>query len=194
MANGDIAPTDVPLLRGLFGVLQTGAAAGRDTSSIWQSLRQAAGSWQFQAQGVPQPYDPAAVEEAGRSILSARGIRGDTVSTFRGVAGSWLGAKQALATLGRDQQITAGHIFVPPWSTTASAATPSRYRIRTQWQITPAGGEAFTQWKADEVTGPLTTLNDALSQAEPTANTTSGQQILSGGEPPVLIDYELEQI
>lgn len=194
MAPGEIAATDVPLLRGLFGVLQTGAAQHLDTATIWQNLRTAAGTWQFQAQGQPQPYDPAAVESAGRQILSAQGIRGDTVSTFRGVAGQWLAAQQHLAGIGSSAQITRQDIFTPPWSQTASDAVPSRYRIRTQWQITPAAGESFTTWKSDELTGPLTTLPDALSEAEPSANTQSGQQILSGGEPPVLTGYEIEQV
>jgi hypothetical protein len=194
VAGASPAPTDVPLLRGLFGVLQAGAQQRQSTAEIWQGLRQAAGTWQFQAQGVQQPYDPAAVEEAGRAILSAQGIRGDTVSTFRGVAGQWLGAKQQLAALGEGAQITASAIFVPPWATSASAAVPDRWRIRTQWQITPTIGESFSVWKSDELTGPLTTTADTLSEAEPAANTQSGQRILSGGEPPVLTDFEIEQI
>lgn len=194
MPAGQIEPTDVPLLRGLFGVLQTGAQQRLSTSDIWQNLRVAAGTWQFQAQGQAQPYDPAAVETAGRQILGAQGIRGDTVSTFRGVAGQWLAAKQRLAGIDGSQQITNREIFQPPWAITDNDAVPSRYRIRSQWQITPTTGESFTRWKADELTGPLTTLPDALSEAEPTANTESGQMILSGGEPPVLLDYEIEQI
>lgn len=194
MAGPAPLPTDSPLLRGLFGVFQSGAAVGASTSEVWQDLRTAAGSWQFQAQGIAQPFDPAAVTEAGRQILSAQGINAATVSTFRGVAGSWLSAANSLQRLEQNQQITARDVFTPPWSITAGENTPSRYRVRTQWQIEPAVGDVFTKWKADEVTGPLTTLADVLGQAEPTANTQSGQQILSGLFAPVLLSYEIEQI
>lgn len=194
MAEQQPAPTDVPLLRGLFGSLQAAAQANADTMTVWSTLRAAAASWQFQAQGVPQPYDESALQSAGRAILSSKGINAATVSTFRGVAGSWLGARQALHALEDGQQITANAVFTAPWSQTSSSAVPSRYRIRTQWQVTSADGEASSVWRADEVTGPLTTLADALSQVEPDANTQSGQQILSGGEPPVLVDYEIEQV
>lgn len=175
-------------------MLQSGAAAHAGTADIWSSLRTAAGTWQAQAQGLPQPYDPAALEQAGREILRAQGIDAAAVSSFRGVAGQWLGSKEALAKLEPGSQITGSEIFTPPWSRTASPLTPSRYRLRTQWQVTTSSGDVFTKWKADELSGPVTTIAGALAQAAPTANTTSGQQILSGGEPPVLLDYELEQI
>lgn len=194
MAEPQPAATDSPLLRGLFGVLQTGAQEHQSTADIWTSLRTAAGSWQFQAQGVAQPYDPAAVEAAGREILRAQGIDAAAVSTFRGVAGQWLGAKTSLANRDPAAQIVASDIFVAPWSTTAMSAAPSRYRIRTQWQVEPAAGDVFTKWKADEITGPITSLDDVLAQAAPDANTTSGQQILGGQTAPVLLDYEIEQI
>lgn len=194
MPPGEIQPTDVPLLRGLFGVLQTGAQQHLDTTSIWQSLRQAAGTWQFQAQGQPQPYDPAAVEQAGRQILSAQGIRGDTVSTFRGVAGQWLAAKERLAGHDGSQQITGREVFQPPWATTTESSTPSRYRIRSQWQVEPTVGDAFNVWKSDELTGPLTNTDDILAQALPPD--TGSPKVLTtlGDTPPTLVDYEVEQI
>lgn len=188
------AATDSPLLRGLFGVFQTGASEHRSTADIWSDLRQAAGTWQFQAQGVEQPYDPRELEAAGRSILSAQGINAATVSTFRGVAGSWLGSRESLAQRAPGEQVTASDIFTPPWSQTADASVPSRYRIRTNWQVEPAAGDVFTRWKADELDGPISDIDGVLAQAEPTPDTNSGRQLLSGGGPPTLIDYEIEQI
>lgn len=175
-------------------MLQTGAAGHQDTADIWASLRSTAASWQFQAQGLPQPYDPAALQDAGREILRAQGINAATVSTFRGVAGQWLGAKTSLANRDPSEQILASDIFTAPWATTASAATPSRYRIRTLWQVEPAAGDIFTKWKADEIDGPLTTLDDILANAAPTPDTESGRQILGGKTAPVLLDYELELV
>lgn len=194
MPDPGAAVTDNPLLRGLFGSFQAGAQARAQTEDIWTSLRTTAATWQFQAQGRPQPYDPAELEDAGRQILSAQGVNAATVSSFRGIAGQWLAAKTRLQGLDEGAQITSSAIFVPPWSTTASPAVPSRFRIRTQWQVTPTVGESFTRWKADELTGPLTTPAGALAQAAPTADTDSGRLLLSGGEPPVMTDFEIEQI
>lgn len=194
MADSPPPATDNPLLRGLFGVVQSGAQQRLSTADIWSSLRTAAGTWQFQAQGVAQPYDPAALEAAGRDILRAQGVGIQGVNQFRGLAGQWLGSKQALHAQGDDEQITAGSVFTPPWSATADASVPSRYRIRTQWQYEDADGELATRWKADELSGPLTTISDALENAEPTDDTTSGAMILSGNEPPVMLDYEIEEI
>lgn len=161
---------------------------------IWKDLRTNAGSWQFAAQGVAQPWDPTELESAGRAILSAQGVNGATVSTFRGIAGSWLGSKQNLHALGEQEQITGNAVFTAPWARTADASVPSRYRLRTQWQIEPAAGDVFTTWKADEIDGPLTSLVDLLGQAEPTPKTDSGKLLLSGGGPPLLLDFELEQV
>lgn len=178
----------------MFGALQTGAAERASTGDIWSSLRQTAGSWLYAAQGQPAPSDDRVLEEVGRQVLSTQGVDAASVSAFRGIAGSWLGAKQALHALDLGQQVTAGEIFRPPWSATANALTPSRYRIRTQWQYESAAGDILTGWKSDELTAPLTTKGDALTQALPTPNTQSGAAILSGGSEPILLDYEIEQI
>lgn len=194
MAEEQGSNTDNPLLRGLFGVLQAGVQQHLDTASIWQSLRQAAGTWQFQAQGEQQPYDPVALEQAGREILSAQGINGATVSSFRGVSGQWLAAKQRLAGLDGSQQITSREVFTPPWSRTDSPVTPSRYRIRTQWQITPSAGDVYTVWKSDEVTAPLTNVDDALSSV--LAPTTGSPKVITslGDTLPERVDYAIEQV
>jgi hypothetical protein len=183
-----------PLLRGLFGVLQSGAAEGRGTAQIWQDLRTAAGTWQFQAQGLPQPYDPAAVTEAGRAILSAQGINGATVSSFRGVAGQWLGAKQRVTGADLTANVTAQDVFRPPWAMTTNPAVPDRFRIRTQWQFDTGDGGTATAWKTDEITAPLTTIGDALSQASLAPPTQSAPANALAAQPPVLTDYEIEQV
>jgi len=174
--------------------MQSAAAAHQDTTSIWQGLRQLTGEWTLKAQGATQPYDPGAVDAAGRAALSSQGIRGDTVSTFRGVAGQWLGAKQALAQLGENAQVTSKEIFQPPWAITNNPGVPSRYRIRTQWQIESAAGDVFTRWKSDEITAPLTTAGDALAQATAAGQGTAGHGVTLGSTAPVLLDYEIEQI
>lgn len=183
-----------PLLRGLFGVLQSGAEQGVGTAQIWSDLRSAAGTWQAQAQGLPQPYDPEAVDTAGRAILSAQGINGATVSSFRGIAGQWLGAKQRLQATAQDQQIEASSIFQAPWARTTGDESPSRYRLQSQWQITAPSGEQYTINRADEVDGPLTTIDDLLTNVQPKADTQSGRAFLTSSTPPELADFYLEQI
>lgn len=182
------------LLRGLFGAFQTGAQARAPTEDIWSNLRQDAGAWLFSVQGRPQPWDPAELTEAGTRILSSQGVNAADVSRFRGIAGSWLGAKQALHALGENDQITDNAIFTSPWARTATGNVPSRYRVSTQWQFQNAAGDIETGWRSDELTGPLTTLSDALSQAEPQANTESGRAMLASGEPPSLVDFQIEQL
>lgn len=194
MAEGPAPASDNPLLRGLFGVLQSGAAQGATTSQIWTDLRSAAATWQLQAQGAAQPYDPAELQSTGAAILSAQGINAATVSVFRGIAGQWLQAQQRLQGLDSQAQITSGSVFTPPWAQTANTAVPDRYRIRTQWQFESGSGAISTVWKSDELAGPLSTTADAIDEAAPSPSTQSGQQILSGTGAPTLLSFEIEQV
>lgn len=183
-----------PLLRGLFGVFQQGARLRQDTASIWEGLRVNAGSWLAAAQGLPKPWDPAALSEAGRGILSAQGVNGATVSTFRGIAGQWLQAKRNLHALDPDAQITASAIFRAPWARTTSNLVPSRYRLRTAWQVETSPGEFETAWKTDEFDEPLTSTSDLLARAAVLPTIDSPDKIKQSLSPPTLSDYELEQI
>ena len=183
-----------PLLSGLFGSFQAGAAGRQDTASIWQSLRQAAGSWQLQATGQLQQATADEIETAGRQVLSAQGVNAANVSTYRGIAGSWLAAKTRLQGLDQDQQITAREIFVPPWSTTANSPAPDRYRIRAQWELTTPEGEVLNKWGSYELTTPLTNLTDVLAQAQAQAGTVPTSDWPAGAVVTGINDYELEQI
>lgn len=194
MAEPQPAPTDVPLLKGAFGALQAAAQAHKDTSEVWQDLRSTVGSWALSTQGVRAPYDPAEADSLGRQILSAQGIRGDTVSTFRGVAGQWLGAKESLHAVEPTAQITGSEIFTPPWSTSSSPLVPSRYAFRTQWQFETGDGGVASVWRYDEVTAPLTTVNDLLAEVQSRPPPTSPPIWQLAAAPPVLTDYHLEQI
>ena len=183
-----------PLLSGLFGAFQAGAAQQLDTASIWQSLRQAAGSWQLQASGQLENATVNEIEAAGVNVLSSQGISAASVSTYRGIAGQWLAAKTRLQGLDMDAQTTAREIFVPPWSTTAGQNVPSRYRIRAQWEITTPDGTVLNQWGSYELTTPLTNLNDVLAQAQAQAGTIPNSDWPVGGVVTGIDDYELEQI
>lgn len=194
MADGPQGPFDSDLLRGLFGSFQAGAAGHAATADIWSDLRSNAASWLFAAQGRETPYDPAELQQVGKGILTAQGIDAATVSTWRGLAGQWLQAKENLAGREPGEQVLASDIFQPPWATTNDSSVPSRYRIRTQWQVEPAAGDVFTRWRTTEIEGEITDLDSLLAQGQPTPDTTSGRLILSGIGPPELLDYSVEQI
>jgi len=194
MAEPGAWPGRNALLSGLFGAFQAGAAQRLDTASIWQSLRQAAGSWQLQASGQLENATVDEIQAAGVNALSGQGVSAASVSTYRGIAGAWLAAKTRLQGLDMDQQITAREIFVPPWSTTAGAATPDRYRIRANWEITTPDGTVLNQWGSYELTTPLTNLNDILAQAQAQAGTIPNSDWPVGGVVTGINDYELEQI
>lgn len=187
-------PGWISVLRGAFGSFQAAAQERLGTSSVWSAVRQNVGSWSFAAQGVPQPWSPAELEETGTRILSEAGVSGANVSTFRGIAGQWLGAKTRLHQLGMDQQIEADHIFAPPWGQTVGSGVPAQYRIRTQWQLESATGDIFTRWKSDMLTTPLTTLGDAIDQAQAAGVSSAGHGVSLAGTEPVLLDYEIEQV
>lgn len=183
-----------PLLSGLFGAFQSGAAQRLSTSDIWSSLRQAAGTWQLQATGQLENATVDDIQAAGVNVLSASGVNAAGVSTYRGIAGAWLAAKNRLQGLDMDQQISAREIFVPPWATTTQAGVPDRYRIRANWEITTPDGTVLNQWGSYELTTPLTNLNDVLAQAQAQAGTIPNSDWPVGGVVTGIDDYELEQI
>lgn len=183
-----------PLLSGLFGSFQAGAAGRLSTSDIWQQLRQAAGTWQLQATGRLEGATQDEIRATGANVLSAQGVNAASVSAYRGVAGQWLAAKNRLQGLDQAQQITAREIFAPPWATTTGPETPSRYRIRAQWQITTPAGDVMNKWGAYELTAPLTNLTDVLAQAQAQAGTIPTSDWPAGAVVTGVNDYELEQI
>jgi hypothetical protein len=182
------------LLRGAFGSLQQSAAQNLDTASVWQNLRVTVGTWAYQSQGGGQLPTESELEEAGRQILSAQGVGAAQVSQMRGTAGAWLAAKQKLGALDEGEQVQASEIFTPPWAATEQTGVDPRYRVRVAWQITPEVGEAFTKWSSYELTDPLTSIEDVLAQAGAKAAGDRYIFLLSGGAPPEVGDYEIEQI
>jgi hypothetical protein len=183
-----------PLLSGLFGVLQTAATQRLSTEDVWSSLRQAAGSWAFQAAGGGPTPSIADLEALGTRILSEQGVGIQQVNSYRALAGTWRQAAANAQNLPADQQILAQDIFVPPWAKTTAAGVPSEYRVRVQWQVQPTVGEAFTTWGTYQLTSPLTTIADVLTQAQglvgkkPTSATPPGANITG------IVSYEIEQV
>ena len=183
-----------PLLSGLFGTFQESAQAGDDTSSVWSALRQAAGNWYYQSLGITPPSSEAELESTGASVLSEQGVSASNVSTYRGIAGTWAQAKENLMALNPADQIPGEAIFTPPWSTTADASVPDRYRIRVNWQWSPEGEEPTSQWATYELNGPLSSVNNAIGQSLQLAQGSDYWVALTNSSTPAANDFEIEQI
>ena len=183
-----------PLLSGLFGTFQEAAAAGADTASIWSSLRESAATWWYGTNGLPLPTSEAVLQSTGASLLHEQGVTIFNVNEYRSTAGAWAQAKANLAALNPADQITGEAIFTPPWATTAVSGVPDRYRIRVQWTWSPEGEAPVSQWSSYELTGPISSLNNALSQAQQLAQGSSYWATLTNTATPEATDYEIEQI
>jgi hypothetical protein len=187
-------PGASPLLSGLFGVLQSAAAQRTDTAGTWQALRQAAGSWAWQAAGKGELPDQATLEANGAEILRAQGVGIQQVNTYRAIANQWRTAHENLSSAGQGDQINAGQIFRPPWSQTASGPLPDRYRIKVQWEVTPQTGDPFSMWASYELDSPLTSLDDLLAQAGQVSARKPTSALPLGASITGVTDYDLEQI
>jgi hypothetical protein len=194
VASGPNFEGENSLASGLFGIFQSAASGGTDTATVWANLRSAAGTWAYQAGGGGEMPTEAELEESGRQILKDQGVTIQTVNTYRALAGQWQSAREALASADEGSQITASQIFTPPWANSDTDAVPSRYRVRVNWELTPAAGDVFTKWSSYELTSPLTSLDDILAQAEGKARDDKYLYLLSGGAAPSVSDYEIEQI
>ena len=194
MATPGDWPGSNALLSGLFGSLQQGAQGRLDTAGVWALLRRNAATWEFQASGESQPPSEDELQTRGAQILREQGVGIQEVNTYRAVAGQWLAAKQRLQGADGSQQVLAEQIFRPPWAQTTGGESDSRYRIRVNWQITPAAGDVFNKWSTYEVSTPITSIEDVLAHANAKMVQDKYLVLLSGGSPPDVSDFELEQI
>lgn len=194
MSPAPWSPYENPLLSGLFGVLQTAAAARADAASTWAALRQAAGTWAWQSRGLGELPDQTVLEANGADILHQQGVGIQEVNTYRQIANEWRTAHESLHELGEGDQVTAGQIFRPPWSQTATGPLPARYRLRVNWEVTPLEGDPFEMWASYELDSPLTSLDDLLAQAGQVSGRQPTSALPLGAEITGVTDYDLEQI
>ena len=142
---------------------------GRGAQNMWNAVKDAAASWAESVLSVTSATTPTALEiqTMGQRLIS--GITIQDMNRYVATAGEYIAAKANLQALQAGEQITGASIFTAPWATTAdNAAVPTRYRIRVLRDITVHGFTAIdrTEWATYELTGPLTTLADALDQAD----------------------------
>jgi len=167
MAFGDSGSAD-SVLRGLFGSLVNAAQYGRDASNMWGALRQGAYDYAESVLNVTSATAPSATEirAAANNMLGHVTIM--DMNRYVSLAGKFLAAKQNLFNAAPYSQITGNMIFDPPWATSSSnPAVPTRYRIRVNRTLTVHGFTTITrnEWATYELTGPLTSINDALNYA-----------------------------
>lgn len=194
MPIGTWGKDDTPLLSGLFGAFQAASRVGASTAELWQSLRVNAGVWVFQNSGGGDLPPIAELEATGKDLLHEQGVGIQQVNTYRSIAGEWKSAKEALQRSDGDQQITGQMIFQPPWAQTTTDAVPSRYRMRVEWTVDPGDGDEFHTWGTYEMSDPLTTVNDALDQAQTMVGKKPTSDIPLGAVVTGVNDYEMEQI
>ena len=156
------------VLRGLFGSLVSGAASGMGAANMWNSLREGAYSWAESVLSVTSPTPPteAEIQAAGQDLIGHVTIM--DMNRYVSLAHEYLTAKNNLQTLGLDNQIEGTAIFRPPWATSVgNPAVPERYRIRVLRSITVHGFTTIerNEWSTYEITSPLTSVQDALDQA-----------------------------
>lgn len=175
-------------------MLQTAAATRADTANTWAALRQAAGTWAWQSRGLGELPDQAVLEANGADILRQQGVGIREVNTYRQIANQWRTAHESLQATGRGDQLSAGQIFRPPWSQTATGPLPDRYRIRVNWEVTPQTGDPFGMWASYELDSPLTSLDDLLAQAGQVSGRRPTSALPLGAQITGVTDYDLEQV
>jgi hypothetical protein len=182
------------LLRGAFGSLQQSAINFQDTAAVWEGLRSYVGSWWYGAQGLEPPASASELQAKGAEILHQQGVGIQDVNTYRALAGEWRAAAQNLQGLEPGQQVTANSIFRPPWAVTSQQAVPSEYRIRVEWNITPATGASFTKWSSYQISTPLASISDVLGQAVTLAKGDRYVGLPGLGDIDAVASYEIEQL
>lgn len=156
------------ILRGLFGALVASAEAGESTAQVWSGLRAGAADWAANTLAITLGRPPDATEVAAAAKTLLAGVSAADVSRWRGIAGQYVAAKGNLTSRMLGSQIFGDAIFRPPWSVTDSnPAVTERYRIRVNWLLQYKGFETveLSEWNTYDLTGPLTSVQDALDQA-----------------------------
>lgn len=169
MAGGDGGTAD-KFLSGIFwSIVGARASGGGSTTNIWDAVHQAAESWVAGVLGTTQTSPPTEAEIALRASSLLSNVTIQDVNYWNQQAGNYLRAQQALMGQEQDAQITGAGVFSSPWATTESnPAVPTRYQIRVLRDLTFHGFTSVNrqEWATYELTGPLTSVQDALDQAD----------------------------
>lgn len=193
MALGDWW-ADSPSLRGIFGTILNATAQHQSTSDIWQAFHNEAETQAERILRVSLGRDPTPdeVANAARTLFPNPTIQ--QMNDARSVAGDWRAAKEALAAKAPGQQVDRNDIWRPPWATTGmSSASEPRYRIKVNWEVQFRGFTTVnrSEWATYDLTGPLTSIEDAIQQA---LNGFSSAKYNNRTSVVNVIDYEIQVV
>lgn len=186
--------SDKPGLRQLFPAIVSAAADGASTAQVWDAIRGAAGNMASQVLSTTLGREPTEQEvlQSAKGLLD--GISATDVSAARGAAGQMVSAHANLVGGDPDAQIDSSQIARAPWSqTTNVAGVNEQYRIRVQRSITVKGFTEIntTEWGTYDLSGPLTSVNDALTQAN---GLWSGRDYNKRASINQVLDYVIEAV
>jgi len=156
------------VLRGLWGNLVSAAEGGRSASNMWTALRSGAYDWARGLLSVTSVTAPTEEEIQTQASALIGHVTIMDMNRYAKLAGEYLKARQNLKSLGETDQITGNAVFSPPWAKTiGNPAVPTRYRIRVLRSINVRGFTSIDrqEWSTYEITSPLTSVADALQQA-----------------------------
>jgi len=167
---------------------------GGGAANMWDAIRSGAEQWAASVLSVTSGTAPtqAAIDAATQQLIGNVTI--SDVNRYTQLAGDYLRAKENLQTQGLYDQIMGTSVFTPPWAQTAgNPAVPDRYRIRVLRDITVRGFTTINrqEWASYELEGPLTSVIQALAQAD--ARFTSADYNVRASINNVL-EYSIEQV
>lgn len=193
MAGGDWWQNS-PNLRSLFPSIVSAASSGASTAEVWGAIRDAAGGIAAQVLGTTlgrEPTEQEVLDQVGKLL---GGISATDVSQARGAAGAMVSAHSNLINGDPNAQIESSQIARAPWSTTTNVAGVSeQYRIRVQRSITVKGFTSIdrVEWSTYNLSGPLTSIADAVSQANNLFNGSAYNKTASINQ---VLDYVIEAV
>lgn len=160
---------DTPGLRTLFGAVVTAASEGTGVAGAWAGAREAAYSYASHALNIINSVGPTQADINNAAALILQGTTIFNMNDAYASAKQLVNAHAALMSLPWDQQIEAEQLGIPPWSSTyAKQGVRTQYRIRVLRSVTYKGFTSITrdEWGTYSLTGPLTTIQDAIDQAD----------------------------
>lgn len=155
-------------LRTVFGSIVQAASQGASTAQIWDAIRTSAANVATGILRTQLGEEPTPGQVASSAATLLKGVGATQVSQARGAAGQLVNAHSNLRNLEQDAQITANEVGLPPWAQTVNArGVQTQYRIRVLRNLTFKGFKEINlqEWGTYLLSGPLTTVADALAQA-----------------------------
>jgi len=181
-------------LRGLFPAILSAASQGASTAGVWQAIRDAADNTAESVLNVTLGRTPTDDEVTSYASNILSGIDAASVSQARGAAGQMVTAHENLINTPIDDQIDASAIARPPWAiTTNNPVVQEQYRIRINWNVetTRIGTHVTNEWATYNLSGPITSVADALGQAQ---SIFAGADYNRASQVTEILDYTIEAV